>query len=1006
MHVLNTRGLRMSEDNLSAKEDLLFLEKPRFHHFHQLHQLRIEKILVISSLYDKYALEADGPLSDRVIDEYLSLNLSSVPQIFGVSSGFKALKVLKHQKFDLIITTSNIGHLNPFEFGEKAKKIVTNTPIVLLLGSPSEIRTLQPLKIQTGIDKIFTWTGDSKIFIAIIKLFEDRNNLLNDVEKGNIQIILIVEDSIRYYSLFLPLVYDVVMKQTQELIDQSLNQYHRLLRRRARPKIVLATSYEEGEQIFEKYKDHILVVISDVAFPKGGRMDLSAGHEFINLVKKHNKLLPTILQSSNVNHYESAKGLNSFFLYKGSPRLLHDLRNIFIQHLGFGDFIFRLPDGKEISRVSNLVEFVETIQEVPEESIMFHASRNHFSAWLMARGEFDIAYHLRPVKVSQFKNLNLLRLFLKQTIEKLSYDVQKGTISEFSPTSFGKHVLFSRLSSGSLGGKGRGLAFLHVQLPLFNLEDMFPNIDIRVPQTFILCTGEFDKFIEQNNLEGILSTDEDFTDEEIVNRFVNGDLSRNLRWKLEVFLKTIDIPLAVRSSGLLEDSHSQPLAGIYKTYMLPNNDPDLSVRLEQLCTAVKLVYASIALELPNSFIKNIGLKIEEEKMAVIIQEVAGQDHEGHFYPDISGVAQSYNFYPTGKMKPEDGVAFIALGLGKTVVEGKKSLRFCPKYPQILPQFSSPEMALKNSQKEFFALNLKEPGDIIQSEDATLSCLDLTVAEKDGILFQLGSVYDISSNAIRDGLSWQGPRVISMAGVLKFGIFPLPEILMEVLKLGTKSFGRPIEIEFAADILKTPRKVPTFYLLQIRPLVFDYTTQNVIVKSESLEKTIVYSTKAMGNGIYRNIKDLVVIKPENFDRLKTIEIATQISEFNKELRNLNRFYVLIGLGRWGTREYSLGIPIKWNDISNAEVIVEASIEDYEIDASYGTHFFSNISSLNIAYLTIPAQTHDKIGEDYINWNWMKSQSSVKETEFLRHIQLENPLEIRVNGRNRTGIIFTN
>ncbi|MFX1248669.1 MAG: PEP/pyruvate-binding domain-containing protein [Promethearchaeota archaeon] len=996
----------MPEDNLSHEQDLLFLEKPQFYHFHQLFLSRIEKILVISSLYDRYALEADGSLSDQVLDEYLNLNLSSFPKIFGTSSGFRALKILKHQKFDLIITMSNIGSLTPFDFGKQAKKIVPNTPIVLLLSSPAEIRTLQPIETQSGIDRIFTWTGDSKIFIAIIKLFEDRNNLLNDVEKGNIQIILIVEDSIRYYSLFLPLVYDVVMKQTQELIDQSLNQHYRMLRRRARPKIVLATSYEEGKQIFEKYKNHILVVISDVAFPKGGRMDLSAGHEFINLVKEHNKLLPTILQSSDINHFESARGLNSFFLHKGSRRLLLDLKNIFVNHLGFGDFIFRLPNGKEIGRASNLEEFIEVIQEVPEESIMFHASRNHFSAWLMARGEFDIAYHLRPLKVSQFDDLNLLRLFLKKTFEKLSYDVQKGAISDFSPISFGKHVLFSRLSSGSLGGKGRGLAFLHVQLPLFNLEKRFPNINIKIPQTLILCTGEFDQFIEQNNLDDVLSINEDITDEELVDRFVNGVLSQKLRQKLEFFLQIIDIPLAVRSSGLLEDSHAQPLAGIYKTYMLPNNDPDLSVRLEQLCTAIKLVYASLALELPRSFIMNIGLKIEEEKMAVIVQEVVGQEHEDFFYPDISGVAQSYNFYPTGKMKPEDGVAFIALGLGKTVVEGKKSLRFCPKYPQNLPQFSSPGMTMKNSQKEFFALNLKEYRDIVQSEDATLSCLDLTIAEKDGILFQLGSVYDISSNAIRDGLSWQGPRVLSMAGVLKFGTFPLPEILVEVLKLGTKAFGRPIEIEFAANILKTAKNVPTFYLLQIRPLVFDYRMNNIIITQESREKTIVYSTKAMGNGIYRNINDIIAIKPEKFDRLKTVEIAKEVSDFNKQLRIRNRSYVLIGLGRWGTREHSLGVPIKWNDISNAKVIVEAGIEDYDIEASYGTHFFSNITALNIAYLTIPVKSENEKGEDYINWNLIRSHSSVKETEFLRHIQVDNPLEIRVNGKNRTGIILKN
>ncbi|MHA2364643.1 MAG: PEP/pyruvate-binding domain-containing protein [Candidatus Hodarchaeales archaeon] len=975
--------------------------EPRFSLFKKLMKKKIDRILLVSNLYDRFLLEEDGHISDRLIDEYLALNLSSPPDVIGISNTEKALALIKEQNFDLIITMRRVGDLDPFSFGEEVKTIA-QTPVVLLLSNSADLIRLPPRLERKGIDKIFFWQGDPNLFLTIIKLYEDRMNIDHDTKLGKVQVILAISQSIRHYSTFLPMLYEEIFKQTHRLIEvDTLNEFHRLCRMRARPKILLAETLEEGIYFFEKFKEFILGIFSDFSFSRSNldeSIDVNAGVDLIKMVKDFDPMISTLLMSSRLENRHKAKELNSSFIYKESHNTIHFLQKFILDYLGFGDFIFRLPDDTEVSRARNLEELEIQLKKVPEESILHLASGNSFSKWFFARGEFDLAYKLQPLTIHDFESIEVLRTFLIKSIDQLKQDTQSGTIVDFSSSLFGEATNFARIGGGSLGGKGRGLAFLDNLLSRSSIHKKYPDVKIQIPHSVGICTDEYDKFIEHNNLYEALR--EDIPDEEVLELFVNSFIPETLKSQLLTFCKNVTIPIAVRSSSLLEDSQFQPFAGIYTTYMLPNKE-NLNTRLENLCTAIKLVYASIFMNLSKSYIKNTGSKVEHEKMGVVLQEIVGRIHKDHYYPDFSGVAQSFNFYPFGRQKAEEGIAYIALGLGKIIADGGKSLRFSPKEPEILPQFSTPEDILKNSQTEFLALDLSNNDfDLLKGEEATLKTFSLADAENDGILYKLGAVYDPDSEVIRDGLSWRGPRVVNFFSVLKPPTtYPLAEIISDILNIGEKAFGTSVEIEFTVN-LATNNQPATFYLLQIRPFVSDSESEQVTIEHPiDHSKSILFSSKALGNGIFKNIKDIIYVKPEEFNKLKTIDIAKDIRLINKKMKARNKHYLLIGYGRWGTRDYTLGIPVKWNDISEAKVIVETGLEDFNIDPSFGSHFFSNITGLNTPYLTISPTKKS----DYINWNWLMDHKKTIETKYLYHIELNSPLEIMVDGKKHEGLI---
>lgn len=960
----------------------------RYYMFHLLMERRIQTILMVSSLYDKFIIEQDGQLSERILEEYFNLNLTTSPSIVGASSASKALEMLADRMFDLVITTKYIGPMDPLAFSERVKELSPATPVILLILNASEIRQLPPPPLRKAIHKTFVWLGDSRIFLAIIKLLEDELNLERDVERGKVQIILFINNSLRRTSLLLPLTYAEVIKQTQNLIDKSREDTSRLLRMRARPKIMWARNFKEAQQIFEKYKAAIQGVISNVQSWESNEDLAEQEISFISQVKSYNPFLPQLYLRPTVRSPQEL-----VWLYQEA------LENFCVKDLGFGDFVFRLPGetGKKLSRVANVDEFVEVLPDIPEESLVFHIRHKHFYNWLVVRGEFEMAEHVESLRNTPDLSDVAKTILVTQDRIRQKYE---GSVPKFSRTFFRQPMAFGKIGQGSLGGKGRGLAFIYELLGNSDINAKVEDAFVTVPKSLVVCTDEFDKFVLENQIYDHVGKS---SDEELVQLFAQSRTPTSLVETLSKFLEVIETPLAVRSSSLLEDSHALPFAGLYNTYFLPNNHPSQATRLKQLCLAIRLVYASMFVSLPKSFAERAGQKIESEKMAVVIQEVVGSRYENRYYPDISGVLHSFNFYPVGHMEPEDGVAQIALGLGKAVVEGKQSLRFCPAFPQVLPQFYSSESTFENSQKEFYALDLSrtEGFDLTKGEDDTLVTCDLACAEKDGILFKVGSTYDPHSDSIRDGLSYPGPRVLTFAGVLKFNVFPLTQILIELQHLGEEAFGCPVEIEFAVSLSKSKHRPPTFYVLQIRPLVTNLSMTEVEVQAPQLgERTnhLFYSTQALGNGHFQ-VTDLVYVRDDVFDRLRTQEIAKEVRILNDSIKNEGRQYLLVGPGRWGTAETSLGIPVQWDDVSASMGFVEMGLEGYDIDPSHGTHFFMNIVGLNIPYITVPHAQQ----QSFIQKEVLRTQPAYQETTHLRHLRFEKSRQLFVDGRSRKALL---
>jgi CheY-like chemotaxis protein len=970
--------------------------EPEFSGFHDLMKYRVREILLVSSFYDAFVLEEDGRLSERIISDYLDLNLRFIPRIKRVSSAEKALGLLRTHPFDLVITMTRIKDMDPIEFGRKVKEMNAFKPVVLLTFERLDPDRVQALQGEPAIDKVFFWTGDTKIFLALIKWVEDFRNVAHDVRQG-VQVVLAVEDSPRYYSSFLPLIYTEIMTQTRALISESVNDLHRLLRMRARPKILMAETYEEAMEIFDLYKHNLLGIISDIRYSRNGEMDPEAGFRLVDEVKSRVGDLPILLQSSEEGNRSLAREKGVAFLNKESPTLLLELRAFVLQNFGFGDFVFRRPDRTEVGRARNPREFLKRLATVPIESIVYHAAGNHISRWLRARTEFEVADEVRPKQVSDFPDAEGIRRYLISVVHRLIDRQQVGVIQDFEPALQHLHHSFIRLGSGSLGGKGRGLAFLNALLAKSGLASGFSEAVIRTPKSFVVCTDVFEEFIKTNDLQMFAINAQ--SDEDVTARFLACPLPPAIVRDLDSLLKKVKFPLAVRSSSLLEDSQMLPFAGLYSTYLLANHHRSRRRRLRQLTDAVKLVYASVFYNAPKEYVYNTNYRIEEEKMAVVVQELAGQNHSGAFYPAVSGVAQSYNFYPFSHLRPVEGIVSLALGLGKTIVEGGRIYRFSPAYPEMNPPFGSASEFVQQSQTAFYALDMGSTDTPLLRDDAVnLLRLDLPRAEKDGSLYYVASTYVAPDDAIRHTLAADGPRVVTFANLLRHRLFPLADLLKTVLNLGRQAFGTHIEIEFALDFPNGDDRLPEFHLLQIRPMIAGAERVDVEIGDVDPGLAVCRSANAMGNGAFDDIRDIVYVDPDTFDIAKTHRIAREVGELNRTFED--RPYVLIGFGRWGTSDPWLGIPVDWGQMSRARVIVEANRPNLNVEPSQGSHFFHNLVSLRMGYLHIRREDE----ENGVDWGWLQNQPTFQKTAHVRHVRFEKPLRIRIDGRCSRGVIF--
>ncbi len=984
---------------MDLKELNYYYKKFKFgeDNFHELMKKKVHDILLVSTFYDAFIFEQDGRLSEQIHGEYMQLNLSTAPRITSVPTGVQALELLQSKRFDLVITMMRIGEISPFKLSKQVKEMYPDVPVLLLLNVSNDVAQIDKESDEMKhIDNVFSWNGDSKIFLSMVKYIEDKWNVAKDTEIGLVRVVILVEDSIHYYSMFHPLLYAEILKQTQRLISEELNDINKRLRMRGRPKVLLCHTFEEAIELYERYKEYVIAIISDIRYSYKGRVHPQAGIKLIRHMQMHNIDCPILLQSSESENEKDALELGVHFLHKNSKTLLHDLQQFIVKNLGFGDFIFRSKDGNEINRARSIDDFVVKLQEIPDESLIYHSSHNHFSTWLAAHNEFLFAKKLKFIKVEDFQNTADIRNVILDVFNEVKYLRNRGKIIHFDPDVLDVEEGIIRLTDGSFGGKGRGLAFLNSLFVSMELEKRFKGVHIKIPKTFIIGTSEYDQFIHDNGIGAWLTKKDD---QQIKDHFVSGKLSDKLQLVLSSFIERVDYPIAVRSSGLLEDSQSQPFAGIYETFMLPNNYPEYDLRLKHLENAIKLVFASVYLQTARNYIESINYKLEEEKMAVIIQECVGSKFGDYYYPHISGVGQSYNFYPTSYLKNSDGVVSLAIGLGKSIVEGERAFRFSPNYPklELIPQ----EELMGESQKEVYVIDISNNDlKLSDTEEGTLKKIRLREIEKYGALDHLVSVWDFENDRLVDGLAGKGPRVVTFADILMYNYFPLADICREILEIGEKAMGVPVEIEFAVDLTKDAAKGinPTFYVLQIRPLTVN--TDEIYVNSDDIvkEELFLYTNSGMGNGVISNLNDIIFIDPDKFDRMHTIEMQQEIAHLNKKMKDLNRQYILIGPGRWGSRDRFLGIPVKWHEINKAKIIVEAGLKDFVVDASQGTHFFHNLVSMNTGYFTVPYNSSD----DFIEWNWLKQQPVEEKTEYFIHIQTDEPVVVKMDGRK--GISF--
>lgn len=966
--------------------------------FHDLQPFKVKEILLVANLFDAYSIEGEGRFADHILGEYYHLSISSIPRVTGVSGEEEVFNRLGERHYDLVIIMVGVDKNSPVLMCRKIKDKYPYMPAYLLINNPSDMAFVEKQKaLGVPFDNYFVWTGESKVFFAMVSLLEDKVNVDNDTKKGLTGVILLVEDSADYYSSYLPMLYKLVMEQTKSLIeDVSTDQLYKVLKLRARPKVLLASDWEHAVNIFDKYQNNLLCVISDMRFPRNGILHDEAGYDLIKHIKTRLPNLPTVLQSSDSENRKYAFKLKSDFINKNSETLLQDLKSFINYYLGFGHFVYRDNEGRQIAVARSMKEFESYLETVPEDSLAYHATKNHFSRWLMARGEVKIARTINPLKVTDFYDLKEMREYLINIIRKRRQEMNKGRIINFEESAVIDESNVVSLTPGSLGGKGRGLAFINTLIYSFELGRLTPGISIKAPITAIIGTDEFDMFMERNHLWEKVKEEKDY--QSVKELFLAGDLSYTLEKRLRIFIRHISKPLAVRSSSLYEDSMNQSFAGLFGTYILPNTHPENEVRLKQLTNAIKLVFASIYSREAKTYFEAISFKIEQEKMAVVIQEVVGNRFNGTFYPHISGVAQSFNFYPVAHMTPDEGIAVVAVGLGQYVMEGDRAFRFSPAYPAV--DMMSLKDLSRNSQVSFYAVDLtKMNPDLMEGENAGLVMLDIAEAERHGTINHSASVLNPDNDALTAGLDSPGPRIINFADILKYNYVPLASSLKTVLNVVKEACGTAVEIEFAVDLMKDEKGNASFYLLQIKPLTGTVAGYNIEPETIDEDDLILLTKKSMGNGLIDNISDVIYIKPADFDNMSTGRMALEIAGMNEKMIKEARKYVLIGPGRWGSRDKFIGIPVVWPQISNAKVIVEVSHPDFHTDASLGSHFFHNVTTMNVGYLSVNQELH----EDVLLWEKISNQAVVTKGQFFTHVRFSKPLLIRMDGKKGMAVI---
>ena len=975
-------------------KDLVFRDTP----FANLMNKRIYNVLLIATKYDSFMLEDDGRVDEQIFNEYTSLSLRYPPRFTQVTTEEEALNELKNPNFELIICMPNMDNRDIFAAASEIKVHYPNIPIVVLTPFSKEVSKRIANEDLSAIDYVFSWLGNSELLLAIIKLIEDKMNAPDDTASVGVQIILLVEDSIRFYSSALPHLYKFVLEQSQMFAKEALNDHQRTLRMRGRPKIKLARNYEEAVRIFDQYRDNMLGIISDMSFMHNGVKDPYAGYKFGQYVRKTGLIIPFVLESSEASNHVYAKELNASFIDKNSKSYPQDLKKKIMQRFGFGDFVILNPHTKEeIMRIKDLKDLQKKVFQIPDDSLVYHLSRNHFSRFFYSRAMFPPAEVLKHVDVSDYKDMDEARKLIFDLIVQYRRMKNTGVVAVYQKDRFDEYSNFARIGDGSLGGKGRGLAFIGAMVKRYpKLES--DNFAVNIPKTVVICTDIFDEFMETNELYPVALGDAD--DETILRYFLRASLPSRLIEDLMAFFDVVKSPIAVRSSSLLEDSHYQPFAGIYSTYMVPKIEEKYDM-LRTVSDAIKAVYASVFYKDSKAYMTATSNLIDQEKMAIVLQEVVGSRYNDHFYPTMSGVARSLNFYPIGNEKAEDGIANIALGLGKYIVDGGQTLRFSPRHPHSILQMSTMDFALRETQTRFYALDLKNMAEAFSVDDAfNLVKLGLKDADAEGSLKYIVSTYDPYDQIIRDGYYPGGRKILSFVNILQHDVFPLADTLDQILRIGQQEMGRPVEIEFAVNMDPSDHTRATFYLLQIRPIVDNKEIMDEDLSLVKNEETILSSTSVLGHGIVGDVQDIIYVKTGAFNSSNNQLIAYEIEKMNRSFTDQEKGYVLVGPGRWGSSDSWLGIPVKWPHISNARVIVECGLENYRVDPSQGTHFFQNLTSFGVGYFTV----NPFKGDGWFDEAFLNAQPAVEETEYLRHVHFDAPITIKMDGKKSLGVVL--
>jgi hypothetical protein len=971
--------------------------------FHDLMRYRVSEVLLVASLYDAFVVESDGILNEQVYGEYYRLNLNNVPRITSAYTGEAALELFRSGGFDLAILMAGLDFDGPLALARSMKEAWPSVPVLLLATNNASLERLDLSKPElAAVDRVFVWNGYSKLFVGMLKYIEDAGNAPADTKTGLIRVILLIEDSIRYYSRYLPLLYEVAMRQTQGLIEgEKGGETYKLLRARARPKILLASSWEEAVSLFERYEPYILAVITDLSFPRGGRPDPAAGLDFLRMAKDRIKDLPVMIQSSEEGSREKAEEFGAAYADKGSESLERELGDFLYDRLGFGPFRFRRPDGSALAQAATMDEFIAALADIPVDSLLYHAERNHFSAWLLARGEIEFAKVLRDYEIADFETAADIRSFIIRILVGARKDRSRGSIPYFDEVAFRDEDSLTRLGDGSVGGKGRGILFIRSLLDNLDFGRYVGELDVKVPRSAFVGIDEFERFLESNGLWSYAFYESE-SEEELRGRFLAAPLDEAFERRLERFVAAVRGPLAVRSSGLFEDMMMVSFSGVYDTYLIPNCHPDPAERLGQLESAIKLIYASLFSPRSRSYFEMAKYNLEEERMAVVIQEIVGRRRGRWFYPHVSGTAQSFNYYPLSYAKPEDGLCVAALGLGSYVVEGLPAFRFCPRYPKL--EAMPPELLRQDSQRLFRALDMETAApDLKRGEDADLVDLELSIAEADPAFSLLASTWDAQNDRLVPGVAPKGMRVVDLSSILQFETLPFARAIEIVLDVGSRSMGTPVEIEYTLNLDEASGK-PALYLLQLKPLISpEQSSGSEGERIDELERAdsgraFILSEKSMGNGRDATICDIVWVDLARFDRSGTEAVAKEIEGLDRELRALGRRYVLVGPGRWGTRDRWLGIPVVYSQIAGARVIVETEMPDFAVDFSFGSHFFHNVTSMNVGYLTIPSG-----GRSLVDWAWLASCPPERLTEHCARTRLPEALDIVMDGRRGRAII---